>query len=63
MADLQESFWDNFLGYIQGRTVIPVIGWRLADAHGSTVVAGVEPIAYLPTTVNDLACPRAASEL
>lgn len=29
MIDLQETFWDNLLDYIQDRTVIPVIGSEL----------------------------------
>ena len=33
MADLQESFWDNLLDYIQDRTVIPVIGPELVTVR------------------------------
>lgn len=33
MADLQESFWENLLDYIQARTVIPVIGSELVTVQ------------------------------
>lgn len=33
MADLQETFWDNLLDYIQDRTVIPVIGSELVTVR------------------------------
>src|SRR5688572_25837784 len=33
MADLQESFWDNLLDYIQDRTVIPVVGSELVTVR------------------------------
>jgi hypothetical protein len=33
MADLQESFWDNLLDYIQDGTVIPVIGSELGTVR------------------------------
>jgi TIR domain-containing protein/SIR2-like protein len=33
MADLQESFWDNLLDYIQDGTVIPVIGSELVTVR------------------------------
>jgi TIR domain-containing protein/SIR2-like protein len=33
MADLQESFWDNLLDYIQDRTVVPVIGPELVTVR------------------------------
>lgn len=33
MADLQESFWDNLLDYIQAGTVIPIIGSELATVR------------------------------
>jgi len=33
MADLQETFWDNLLDYIQDRTVVPVIGPELVTVR------------------------------
>ncbi len=35
MADLQESFWNNLLDYIQDRTVVPIVGSELVTIRES----------------------------